>query len=83
MDFMRNYQFASMLTEISNHKMTPQAEQDLEIIKLTMMTIGREAAEKTGDSADSFTDQEGALALLVMAINWMMKTDLLVLEGGE
>ena len=83
MDFMRNYQFAAMLTEISNHKMTPAAERDLEVIKLTMMTIGRETAEKQGDNPNSFSDREGALALLIMAIQWMMKTDLLTLEGGE
>jgi hypothetical protein len=80
---IRNYQFATMLTEISKHKMTPQAERDLEIIKMTMMTIGREAATNVGDDPDSFSDGEGALALLVMSIHWMLKTDLLVLEGGE
>jgi hypothetical protein len=83
MDFMRNYQFASMLTEISNHKLTPETEKDLEIIKMTMMTLGRDAAEKIGDNPNSFTDQEGALALLIISIHWMMKTDLLSLEGGE
>ena len=83
MDMLRNYQFASMLTEISKHKMTPQAERDLEVIKMTMMEIGREAAAKVGDDPNSFSDGEGAMALLVMSIHWMLKTDLLVLEGGD
>jgi hypothetical protein len=83
MDFMRNYQFAAMLTEISNHQMTSEAKKDLEIMKLTMMTMIRDAAEKSGENPNSCKDAEGALALLIMSIHWMLETDLLSLEGGE
>jgi hypothetical protein len=79
---MRNYQFASILTELSNHEMTPKMKDELEIVKLTVMNIGRENSLREGDDPSFFTENMGALSLLMMATQWMIQTDLLTLDEG-
>jgi hypothetical protein len=79
----RNFQFATILTELSNHQMTPKMKDELEIVKLTVMNIGRENSLKQGDDPSFFTENMGALSLLMMAAQWMIQTDLLTLDGGE
>ncbi len=79
---MRNYQFATILTELSNHEMTPKMKDELEIVKLTVMNIGRENSLREGDDPSFFTENMGALSLLMMAAQWMIETDLLTLDEG-
>lgn len=76
----RNFQFASILTELSNHEMTSKMKDELEIVKLTVMNIGRQNSLDQGDDPSLFTDSMGALSLLMMATHWMIETDLLSLD---
>ena len=76
----RNLQFAMVLTELSGTELTPQMQKEFEIVKLTIMNIGRENTVQQGDDPDHFTDGMGALTLLMMATKWMMQTDLLTME---
>jgi hypothetical protein len=80
---IRNLQFATILTEMANHELSDKMKEELEIIKLTIMTIGRENTVREGDNSDNFTNEMGALSLLMMAAHWMVETDLLAIEGGE
>ena len=79
----RNYQFATILTEMSKHEMTPQMKEEFAIIKLTIMNIGQANTAQQGDNPKQFGESEGALSLLMMAAQWMIETDLLILDGGE
>lgn len=80
---MRNIQFATILTELSNHEMTSKMKDELEIVKLTVMNIGRQNSLDQGDDPNLFTDNMGALSLLMMAAHWMIETDLLSLDEVE
>jgi hypothetical protein len=80
---MRNIQFATILTELSNHEMTSKMKDELEIVKLTVMNIGRQNSLDQGDDPNLFTDSMGALSLLMMAAHWMIETDLLSLDEVE
>ena len=70
----RNLQFATLLTELSDHEMTKKMHQEFEVIKLTIMSIGRENTIQQGDDPDLFTDRMGALTLLMMASQWAIET---------
>ena len=70
----RNLQFATLLTELSDHAMTEKMHQEFEVIKLTIMSIGRENTIQQGDNPDLFTDNMGALTLLMMATQWAVET---------
>jgi len=80
---MRNIQFATILTELSNHEMTSKMKDELEIVKLTVMNIGRQNSFDQGDDPNLFTENMGALSLLMMAAHWMIETDLLSLDEVE
>ena len=76
----RNLQFAMVLTELSGTELTPQMQKEFEIVKLTIMNIGRENTVQQGDDPNQFSDGMGALTLLLMATKWMIQTDLLTME---
>jgi hypothetical protein len=76
----RNLQFATILTQLADHRLTPQMQQEFEIVRLTIMNIGRENSLQQGENPDEFTEGMGALTLLMMATQWMTQTDLLTME---
>ena len=76
----RNLQFATILTQLAEHQLTPKMQQEFEIVRLTIMNIGRENTLQQGDNPDEFTERMGALTLLMMATQWITQTDLLTME---
>jgi hypothetical protein len=76
----RNIQFATILTELSDHQLTHKMSQEYDIVKLTIMNIGRENTLAQGDDPDTFTQQMGALTLLMMASKWAIEAGLVELS---
>ena len=77
---IRNFQFATILTSLVDVQLTHRQLQEYEIIKMTIMNIGEEATKNDGDDPKMFTQEMGALTLLLMASKWVSDTDLMVVE---